>query len=156
MPVPVGVIRIVSLVCLLSACGSPSNSASVDPGDNSVPLAIAKLAADGDAGAQNALGIQYYLGIGRARDLKLATLWFEKAALQGNSSAQLNLGLSYLYGYGISRDSARAFGWFQAASTAGNSHAEPYLALLTDNLTGMQMRRARDAVAEQLNQSLKQ
>lgn len=155
MKVPVGVIRLVSVVLLLSACGPQGNTAAVaDTPDSG--RSVAKLAADDDPGAQNALGIQYYLGIGKARDLKLATRWFEKAALQGHSGAQLNLGMSYLYGYGVPRDSARAFGWFQAASTAGNIRAEPYLALLTDNLTGIQMRRARDTVSAQLSQSLKQ
>jgi TPR repeat protein len=112
--------------------------------------ALSSEAVAGDPVAQLHLGIQYYLGLGTPRDMKIAARWFEMAAVQGNANAQLNLGFFNLYGYGIPRDHARAFGWFQQAQGARNPRAAIYLGLLTDNLTGMQMRQAREAVAAQI------
>jgi TPR repeat protein len=100
-----------------------------------------------DPAAENYLAILYYLGIGTRRDLPRAATLFEHAARRGHSGAQLNLGILYLYGFGVPRDHARAFGWLQVASAAGNQRAVNYLPLLTDNLTGNQMRQARETVS---------
>ena len=51
-------------------------------------------AAQGNAGAQNNLGVSYYMGNGVAQDYKEAARLFGLAAAQGNASAQSNLALA--------------------------------------------------------------
>ena len=50
-------------------------------------IVLQPAATAGNAQAQNALAIQYYLGLGTPRDLAAARRWFELAALQGNAAA---------------------------------------------------------------------
>ncbi len=155
-------ILLVASTALAPLCGcergieSGNGSALFEAGDYvAAHSALSMSAGAGDPIAQNYLGIQHYLGIGAARDLKAAANWFEKAAVQGNADAQLNLGFFHLYGYGLPRDQAQAFGWFQASSSAGNPRAASYLALLTDNLTGNQMSQACEAVIKKITLSAK-
>jgi TPR repeat protein len=53
------------------------------------------LAEQGDANAQNNLGVLYYNGEGVPQDYVQARQWFEKAAVQGDANAQNSLGLLY-------------------------------------------------------------
>jgi TPR repeat protein len=53
-------------------------------------------AEQGDAEAQNSLGVFYSFGIGVDRDEREAVKWFLKAAEQGHSDAQHRLGQAYL------------------------------------------------------------
>src|SRR5450755_4142041 len=53
------------------------------------------LASNGNALAQNSLGLMYGNGTGVAQDFGEALKWFRKAAEQGETSAQFNLGLMY-------------------------------------------------------------
>ena len=115
-------------------------------------IVLQPAATAGNAQAQNALAIQYYLGLGTPRDLAAARRWFELAALQGNAAAQTSLGAIYLNGYGVERDFERAYGWFSAAASTGNPRALAYIGVLTDKLTPNQMRQVRSVMAERLAQ----
>jgi|GEM_PF-6043788 len=53
--------------------------------------ACRKAAEQGDAKAQNHLGMMYYTGMGMTQDYKQAEFWFRKAATQGDATAQNNL-----------------------------------------------------------------
>jgi TPR repeat protein len=111
------------------------------------------VAAAGDPGAQNTLGIHYYLGLRGPRDFDQARQWFKRAALARYPAAQFNLGMMYFNGLGTKRDFHRAYGWLHAAAEGGNARARAYLPLLTDNLTPNQMLRVRDAIAHELDQA---
>ena len=50
------------------------------------------LADQGDAEAQNNLGLRYYNGEGVTKDYAEAVKWYRKAAEQGHAEAQFNLG----------------------------------------------------------------
>jgi TPR repeat protein len=50
-----------------------------------------KAAEQGDAQAQNNLGVMYQNGRGVAHDDAQAVFWYRKAAVQGNTDAQRNL-----------------------------------------------------------------
>src|SRR4029450_8402071 len=52
-------------------------------------------AAQGEAEAQNNLGLRYYKGQGVPQDYAEALKWFRLAAAQGNASAQHHLGQLY-------------------------------------------------------------
>ncbi len=70
-------------------------------------------AKQGDAQAQNRLGLCYGNGDGVKKDPKMAFLCFEKAAKQGYAKAQFNLGTYYREGIGVEKDSKMTFLWFE-------------------------------------------
>lgn len=65
---------------------------------------LERLAAGGNAVAQNNLGIVYQQGSGVARDLEKAAYWFQKGAENGSAPAMSNLGVAYLNGQGVERN----------------------------------------------------
>ena len=72
-------------------------------GDYLVALAAYEaLAANGDANAQNDLGVMYSLGEGVPRNALKAMKWYRLAAEQGHADAQVSLGWMFVYGYGES------------------------------------------------------
>src|ERR1017187_280746 len=62
------------------------------------------LAEQGDARAQNNLGLMYVYGQGVPKDDGLAVEWYWLAAEQGNAAAQNNLGVMYADGRGVPKD----------------------------------------------------
>lgn len=81
------------------------------------------LAQNGDAEAQNYLGILYYLGFGVNRDYKKALEWYEKAAMAGHADAQRNYGDMLHFGRGTKKNNYEAYKWYFAASQQGNDGA---------------------------------
>ena len=65
---------------------------------------LERLAAGGNAVAQNNLGIVYQQGSGVGRDLEKAAYWFQKGAENGSAPAMSNLGTAYLKGQGVERN----------------------------------------------------
>lgn len=62
---------------------------------------LIETAEQGNADAQNNLGVMYYFGYGVPQDYKKAFEWYTKAAEQGNAKAQYRLGDMYYFGYGV-------------------------------------------------------
>ena len=79
-----------------------------------------KAAEQGDAKAQNSLGVKYDLGEGVAEDDAEAFKWYRKAAEQGHASAQCNLGVMYDFGAGVPEDDVAAYAWFSVAAASGD------------------------------------
>jgi hypothetical protein len=75
------------------------------------------LAEQGDAAAQNNLGVMYYKGEGVPQDYAKAVKWFRKTAEQGNADAQYSLGLMYDEGLGVPQDYAQAHMWYNLAAS---------------------------------------
>ena len=99
--------------------------------DGSVEQQIRIKAEQGDAKAQNNLGVMYANGEGVARDDKQAAFWFRKAAEQGYAEAQLILGLMYNEGQGdVAKDSSQAFAWFRKAAEQGLAMAQYNLGVM--------------------------
>ena len=88
------------------------------------------LAVQGDAGAQNFLGVLYADGKGVSRDYVKARQWYEKAAAQGDAMAKYNLGLIYAQGQGVPKDYDQAQQWVEKAAVQGNASAQTYLGAL--------------------------
>jgi TPR repeat protein len=76
---------------------------------------LTKAARQGNANAQNSLGILYIGGRGVPRDLAAAKDLLEKAALAGVAKAQANLGNLYADNAAGYYDKVRAFFWFSLA-----------------------------------------
>jgi TPR repeat protein len=79
---------------------------------------------EGDAAAQNNLGMFYTSGEGVPKDLGKAAELFKKAADQGYAAAQNNLGVSYENGEGVPKDLGKAAELFQKAADQGYPKAQ--------------------------------
>jgi SH3-like domain-containing protein len=88
-----------------------------------------RLAAEGNADAQYALGVAYFKGEGVSRDLNNSMKWFEQAANSGNVQAMFNLGAAYWEGNGTRQSYAEAVQWWEKSATAGQSAAQYNLGL---------------------------
>lgn len=99
---------------------------------------LTALAAQGNAAAQNNLGVMYADGTVVARDDAVAVSWYRKAAERGNADAQYNLGLAYNNGQGVSRDTAAAASWYRKAADQGNTYAQWKLGLMYATSTGVE------------------
>ncbi len=75
------------------------------------------LAEQGDARAQNQLGVMYQIGVGVPQDYAEAFKWYRKAAKQGHAKAQNNLGLMYVEGLGVPPDHSQAYMWFNLVAS---------------------------------------
>jgi uncharacterized protein len=80
-----------------------------------------KAADQGNAQAENSLGVMYENGQGVSQDYVAALSWFQKAADQGARTAQFNLGLMYIIGRGVLQDYAAAMSWFRKAGRRPSS-----------------------------------
>jgi TPR repeat protein len=93
-------------------------------------IVCTKAAEQGNANAQNNLGMMYDSGLGTSQDYKQALYWFTKAAEQGNVSAQFNLGITYNNGEGTPQDYKQALYWFTKAAEQGNDIAQLNLGVM--------------------------
>ena len=78
------------------------------------------LAEQGEARAQNNLGVMYDNGYGVLQDYAEAVRWYRMAAEQGNATAQNNLGVMYENGRGVLQDAVLAHMWYNIGSANGN------------------------------------
>jgi TPR repeat protein len=81
-----------------------------------------KAAEQGNAGAQNRLGMKYIYGLKSSpADVVVGLSWFEKAAYQGDVDAQRTLGELHESGdFGVPRGHAQAVAWFRKAAKQGD------------------------------------
>ncbi len=96
-----------------------------------------KAAEQGNAEAQNNLGIAYATGWGVPQDYAEAIRWYRKAAEQDNTDAQNNLGILYHNGWGVPQDYAESARWYRKAAEQGNADAQNNLGILYDNGWGV-------------------
>jgi len=85
------------------------------------------LAHDGQAAAQNNIGLMYRRGQGVAVDQGEAESWFRKAAVQGYASAQYNLGVLFQR---EGKDHAEAIKWLKKAAEADHAGAQNNLGVV--------------------------
>ena len=95
------------------------------------------VAEQGDADAQNTLGLMYGTGRGVPRDAAEAVRWFRLAAEQGRADAQNTLGLMYGTGLGVPLDAAEAVRWYRLAAEQGNASAQFNLGVAYRNGAGV-------------------
>ncbi|MEE8544981.1 MAG: tetratricopeptide repeat protein, partial [Alphaproteobacteria bacterium] len=97
-------LAIVLVVALAAPAGADFDDGVVAyiSGDYATALREYRLAAEqGDASAQNNLGVMYAMGRGVPQDSALAAQWYRRAAEQGDARAQYNLGFMYADGRGV-------------------------------------------------------
>lgn len=89
-------------------------------------------AEQGEAKAQNELGLLYEIGVDGLllKDYVKAAAWHRKAAAQNYANAQYDLGRMYLYGYGVDADYAMALNWFKQAAEQGYVFAQSNVGIM--------------------------
>lgn len=98
---------------------------------------LRKLAQEGDATAQNSLGLLYEEGTGVPQSYRQAKKWFEEAANQGLADAQVNLGRLYLHGNAPPQSAQMALFWFSRAAEQGNVAAVANLGVMYAEAQGV-------------------
>ena len=87
-----------------------------DSGDFTLAADMYKrLAAKGDARAQNDLGFMYFVGQGVEQNAATAAKWFRKAARQGSVRAMLHLARMHMAGRGVPKSTVEAHKYFVLA-----------------------------------------
>jgi uncharacterized protein len=103
------------------------------------------VAADqGDASAQNNLGVLYANGQGVPQDDAMAVFWYTQAAEQGHALAQYNLGGMYGSGRGVPRDTVRSYMWMLLAADAGDETASVNKSIVARRLSPSEIGSALD------------
>ncbi len=88
---------------------------------------LQRMAQDGVAYAQTALGEAYRHGELSPQDDTLAADWFEQAALKDFAPGQTRLGLAYLQGRGRAFDFVKAVYYFELSAAQEHAAAQYYL-----------------------------
>ena len=101
------------------------------------------LADQGDAVAQNKLGLMYENGEGVTQDYAEAVKWYRKAAEQGYPLAQDNLGVMYFNGNGVLQDTIAAHMWFNIAAANGDPDAAKHRDIAAGKLSSSDIVKAQ-------------
>lgn len=80
-------------------------------------------ASQGNAQAENYLGMLYLIGIETEKDINKAFAFISSAAHKDYPEAQYNLGRLYKYGMGCELSFTKAIEWFESATQNGNQRA---------------------------------
>ena len=99
---------------------------------------ILELANEGDACAQNNLGLMYQNGRGVEQSYEKAAEWYLKAAEQGLADAQYKLGVMYKYGWGVELSYEKAVEWVLKAAEQGLVDAQYILGGMYINGAGVE------------------
>ena len=102
-----------------------------------------RLAEDGSADAQVALGLIYTFGQGVEQDYEEGRFWLTLASNQGSGTAQLNLGNLYVEGVGVERDRMRAYAWYAISADNGDPAGKLNRDLLAQELNEIELTEAR-------------
>jgi TPR repeat protein len=119
---------------------------------------IRKLAEQGDAAAQFAMGARYATGEEVPQDYNEAVRWFSMAAEQGHVISQATLGAYYWAGRGVPQDLVKAYLWSVLAKAAGDEASKYRVSVLASRMSHAQIaaaqQQANDWIKE--HQSLSQ
>ena len=96
-----------------------------------------RLAEQGVARAQAALGLMYENGRGVRRNDAEAVRWYRRAAEQGFAAAQSALGVMYAKGRGVPQSDKEAVRWFRRAAEGGDALAQGILGKFYENGVGV-------------------
>lgn len=98
--------------------------AAYNSGDYATALReFTPLAEQGNARAQNNLGVMYRNGEGVPQDYAKAVKWYRLSAEQGNANAQSNLGFLHSNGDGVPQNFVTAHMWLNIAAANGYTNA---------------------------------
>ncbi len=113
------------------------------------------LAEQGDAYAQNNLGLMYYEGEGVPQDDKTAVKWYTLAAEQGIADAQNNLGVMYGTGQGVIQDNVYAHMWGNIAASNGDENGGKLRDIVAKGMTPADISTAQNLARECVRKNYK-
>lgn len=124
------------------------------------PVAIAagsveglrKLAEQGDATAQFALGTRYATGQDIPQDYAEATHWFTEAAGHGNVLAQSALAVYFWSGRGGTQDPVKAYYWSLIAQAGGDDASKSRITIIESRLNRSDVLTTREEAEEWLKE----
>jgi len=96
------------------------------------------MAEQGNAAAENALGLRYATGDGVKHDEKEAARWFMSAAEHGNVAAQSKLGQLYWSGRGVAPSLNQAYFWTLLARAGGQEGSKTLAPFMASRMTSAQ------------------
>lgn len=100
---------------------------------------LRQMAEQGNAAAENAIGLRYATAEGVKLNEAEAVRWFTRAAEDGSVPAQSKLGSIYFSGRGIPADSSRAYFWMVVARTSGDDAGKTLAPFVRARLTRAQV-----------------
>ena len=106
------------------------------------------LAEQGNAVAQNQLGVMYAEGQGTPKNHKEVVKWYRLSAEQGNAGVQNKMGWMYTHGKGVPQDDVLAHMWFSLADSLGDKNAIKNRNLLENLMTPAQIAEAQKLAKE--------
>jgi len=98
---------------------------------------VKRAAEQGQAVAQNNLGVMYDNGQSVTQSYAEAVKWYRKAAEQGQALAQYNLGVMYEKGQGLAQNEAEAVKWYRKAAEQGYVDAQYNLGVMYEKGQGV-------------------
>ena len=111
-----------------------AGEAAYKRGDYVTALRVFKpLAEQGNAPAQNYLGLMYYVGQGVTTNYDEAAKWSRLAAEQGDMEAQYSLGVMYYQGQGVTTNYDEATKWIRLAAEQGYAAAQKDLGYMYEH-----------------------
>lgn len=125
-----------------------STSAATNVSTVSGPEGMHKLAEQGDAAAQFAVGARYATGEDVPQNYAEAVRWFSLAAEQGHVVSQATLGAYYWAGRGVPQDLVKAYFWSVLAQTGGDEASKYRVAHLASRMTHAQVVAAQQQANE--------
>jgi len=127
---------------VLASSPAPKPESPADPSvSTATPEELRRMAENGDAAAENALGLRYALGDeknGIRQDEAEAFRWFSQAAEHGSLEAQTKLGSLYWSGRGTPQDLKKAYFWSVLARARGDEAARYRASALASRMTRSQ------------------
>jgi len=112
---------------------SPSPDQKASPGTEAELLVLAK---QGNADAENRLGVMYLVGKVVPKNVAEGVKWLRAAADQGHHAAQLNVGTLYANGIGVPKDFVEASKWYQRSADQGDAGGQVSLGYLYEHGLG--------------------
>lgn len=116
----------------------PAGAKLVPSVDTATLPELQQMAEQGDARAQNALGLRYATGDGLQLDEREAARWFTRAAEQGNINAQSKLGALYWVGRGVPQNLNQAYFWTVLARAGGDVGSKALATVLSSHMSRSQ------------------
>ena len=124
------------------ASSLPTQKSASSAGNPSVETAttdqLRRMAENGDAAAENALGLRYFQGDEKSRipqDEAEAFRWFSRAAEDGSLAAQAKLGFLYWSGRGVAKDLNKAYFWTVLARARGDQGNKDLATVLASGMS---------------------
>jgi len=112
---------VTQLPTVLASTDTPGQETAATPSVETATLEqLRQMAEQGDAAAENSLGLRYAQGDGVKLDEREAVRWFLRAAQHGSVAAQSKLGSIYYSGRGVPKDLNQAYFWMVVARLSGD------------------------------------